>query len=137
MAEKRPCFYIISKSCSKQDSLQTVLICLFRLENKFFLESSFFVDSLLEHHCAHFLPKKVHVFALFRKVVPKSTVYRLSRFDFFGKKINFYGKQFFVNSLLEHHCAHFWPKKIDLFALFRKVAPKCTVYRLSRFEFFD
>ena len=130
--------------------------------------------------------KKVPVFQFFRKVARKSTVYRLSRFDFFdqpnfcehffcwiyiraplwslsAKKsaglASFFEKllqkvqsigcldfifstknfffNFFLESLSELHCDHFQPKKVPVFQFFRKVTPKSTVYRLSRFHFFD
>ena len=94
------------------------------------------VESLSEHHCAHFQYKKVPVFALIRKVTPKGTVYTLSRFDFFGRPEIFFGGDFFVDSLSEHHSTHFQHKKVPVFALIRKVTPKGTVYRLSRLVFF-
>ena len=55
----------------------------------------FLVESLSEHHSTDFQRKKVPVFALSRKVTPKSTVYRLSRLVFFGPPKIFFRGQFF------------------------------------------
>ena len=100
--------------------------CFFRPE----IFGRFLVESLSEHPLwSTFRPKKVLYFAFFRKIAPKSTVYRLSRFTFFEAKNVFFDLnifcRFLVDSLSEHHCEHFWPKKsAGHLAFFRKVAQK-------------
>ena len=82
--------------------------------------------------------KKVPVFALFPKVAPKSTVHRLSRLVFFGPPKIFFSRTIFLLNLYQSIIVlTFSIKKVRVFALFRKVAPKGTVHRLSRLDFFD
>ena len=58
------------------------------------------LDSLSEHHFAHFGPKKLLDLASCRKVAPKSTGYTLSRFAFLWPETVFSKESFLVNLCL-------------------------------------
>ena len=147
-AEKNTWFGLFSKSCSKKYSLYTVSIWHFWGQRTAFSKERLFwsywcFDTLSEHRCAQVGPKKLLDLAFFRKVAPKSTVYTqcldlhfwwpesdfFRRFDFFDANlfVRFFFQSIIVHSLGRKNCL-IWP-------FFRKVAPKPTVYTLSRLAF--
>ena len=111
-------------------------------EGTTFLVQLFF-DSLSEHHCAQFGPKKSAWFGRFSKSCSKKySLYTVSTMHFWGPETDFSKERLFwsywcFDTLSEHRCAQFGPKKLLDFAFFRKVAPKPTVYTQSRSCIFD
>ena len=99
--------------------------------NIIFFKGNFFVDSLLEPHCAHSWPIKEHAFHYFEKLLQKVQSIACLELIFFAPIIFFVIGNILVDSLLKQYCAHFWPIKMHAFALLRKVAPKSIVYSLS------
>ena len=135
-------FRLFSKSCSKSTVYRLSRFHFFDQPNVFFhLENFglFLVESLSEHLLWSLSAKKsAGHFEFFRKVARKSTVYRLSRFDFFDQPKDVFVKIFGLLNLYQSSIViTFSQKKCRFSEFFRKVASKSTVYRLSRFHFFE
>ena len=129
---------LFTKSCSKNYSLYTGVDLFYFGPRKLYFRKLFFLLILYQrHHCAHFQAQKSASFrCYFEKLLQK--VQSIDCLDLFTlvQELFCFEDISFVDSLSEHHCAHFRPKKGPVFQFFRNVAPKSTVYRLSRFVLF-
>ena len=128
-----------------------VSICIFSSPTNVFFGQKFvclFLSILISVHllCITFSQKKCRfIWPFFETLHRKSTVNRLSRLDFFERRLNAsIGRNFvclfLVDSLSEHPlCITFMAKKSagHFEPLFRNVSSKITVYRLSWLHFFD
>ena len=127
------------------------LDCIFDAKNKKFFRrndflAEFMFDSSSEHHCAQFAGEKTAWFGLFSKSFSTQnySLYTVSicifeaRNNFF-RRTDFFDQSFIVRFLDQQsiivHLFSKRPKKLLDLAFFRKVAPKSTVYTLSRLHF--